>query len=70
MAFRRRKASSVELGKILDSYRATSPPSAAPAPGVQTIRCWQCGKPNIYDARRPAPRRCSWCKTAITTAIT
>jgi hypothetical protein len=64
MLFRKRKSSGPELAKILDSYQATTTP-AGPTSAVATIRCWQCSKPNIYDARRTPPRRCSWCKSPL-----
>jgi hypothetical protein len=65
MAFRKRKSTGIELTKMLDSYQATSAPTSGPTSAVATIRCWSCSKPNIYDARRPAPRRCTWCKTVL-----
>lgn len=65
MPFRRRKKiEPQQLDKLLDGYHASAPPSS-PVPGVATVRCWNCKKPNVYDARRARPTRCGWCKAVI-----
>lgn len=67
MAFRKRKRdeSRPSLDSILDAYHATSTPTGASHSAVATVRCWNCKKPNMYDARRSPPRRCVWCRSVI-----
>jgi hypothetical protein len=64
MIFRRRKRTEPELDKLLDGYHATRPPSS-PTPGVASVHCWNCQKPNVYDARRDPPARCAWCRAVF-----
>jgi len=66
MAFRKRKTEDVALDKILGAYQANSPPTAARGSAVGTIRCWNCKRPNVFDARREPPRRCVWCRSLLT----
>jgi len=65
MAFRRRKhADPPPLDKLLDGYHASMPPSS-PAAGIVGVRCWNCQKPNVHDARRDPPVRCGWCRAVL-----
>jgi len=66
MPIRRRRNEEIGLDKILGAYEAKLVPTAAPAPAIATLRCWQCSRPTMYDTRRPAPRRCSWCRAILT----
>jgi len=65
MAFGRRKRKVIDLDQALNAYEATAMPVAAPAPAVVSIPCWSCARPNLYDARRPPPRRCAWCRSVL-----
>ena len=65
MAFRKRKSEDLKLDQRLGGYEAKMAPVASRASAVASIQCWQCKKPNIYDARRPPPRRCTWCRCAL-----
>jgi hypothetical protein len=65
MALRRRKREGLELDKILDPYQASVPPTGAGPSAIANIRCWSCNRPTIYDARRPRPLRCVWCRTRL-----
>jgi hypothetical protein len=64
MVFRRRKRPEPELDKLLGGYRATARPSS-PTSAIATLRCWNCKKPNVFDARRRAPTRCAWCRAVL-----
>ena len=65
MGFRRRKRAEPEqLDKLLDGYHASRPP-ASTISAVASIRCWNCHKPNVYDARRNPPARCVWCRAVF-----
>jgi hypothetical protein len=59
-----RPQSEPELDKLLDGYSATRPPSATHS-GIETIKCWRCHRPNVYDARLTAPKTCAWCRARI-----
>jgi len=65
MPLRKRKNQEIGLDKILDGYQATTAPASGPTSAVATVRCWSCNRPNIYDARRSPPRRCTWCNTVL-----
>jgi hypothetical protein len=60
----RKKQNHVDLDKVLGQYEATTP-VAAPPSAVASIRCWKCNRPNVYDGRRRAPRRCVWCRSVL-----
>jgi hypothetical protein len=67
MAWGKRKRPEIDLEQALNPYEATAMPVAGSSPtsGVASIRCWDCQRPNIYDARRNAPRRCAWCRSLL-----
>lgn len=50
-----------ELGKLLDAYTAHRPPVAKHSK-VETIICWRCRRPNVFDARLSRPKSCGWCR--------
>lgn len=52
------------LEKLLDGYQAKRPPAATHSM-VESIICWRCRKPNVFDARLPAPKNCAWCRAAF-----
>lgn len=60
----RKKHNPVDLDKILGQYQATTA-NAAPPSAVASVRCWKCNRPNVYDGRRRAPRRCVWCRSPL-----
>ena len=53
-----------ELGKLLDGYSAPRPPAATHSK-VENVLCWRCRRANVYDARLPRPRTCTWCRALI-----
>jgi len=53
-----------ELGKLLDGYSAWRPPTATRSK-VENVLCWRCHRANVYDARLPRPKTCSWCRALI-----
>lgn len=53
-----------ELSKLLDGYSATRPPTARHSK-VETIMCWRCKNPNIFDARLARPKNCTWCRAHL-----
>lgn len=53
-----------ELDKLLDGYSATRMPSTAHSK-VETIMCWRCHRPNVFDARLTRPVNCGWCRALL-----
>jgi hypothetical protein len=53
-----------ELGKLLDGYSAPRPPVARQSK-VETILCWRCKNPNMFDARLARPKSCTWCRAQL-----
>ena len=53
-----------ELAKLLDGYSAPRPPAPTHST-VQSVICWRCKRPNIYDARGNPPRNCLWCRAVV-----
>jgi hypothetical protein len=63
--FRKRPAArEPELGKLLDGYEATRPPAPTHSM-VESVICWRCRKPNVFDARLARPKTCAWCRAAL-----
>jgi len=61
----RKKHEDVDLDKILNPYHASTMPVAAPPSAVASVRCSQCKRATMFDARRPRPRRCAWCRSFL-----
>lgn len=53
-----------ELDKLLAGYSAKLPPSSTHSK-VETLICWRCQRPNIYDARLARPKNCTWCRAIL-----
>ncbi|HJR19379.1 MAG TPA: hypothetical protein VJ922_06645 [Actinomycetota bacterium] len=53
-----------ELGLLLESYSAPTPPAATHSK-VETIRCWRCHRPTVFDARLAPPKTCAWCRAQL-----
>ena len=53
-----------ELDKLLDAYSATKPPSVTHS-GIETIICWRCRRPTMFDVRLPRPKACNWCRAYV-----
>jgi hypothetical protein len=66
MQFRKRKErEEPNLAERLAGYHASATTPYSPTSAVATIRCWQCKRPNVYDARRRPPGRCVWCRCVL-----
>jgi hypothetical protein len=53
-----------ELDKLLDGYSVTKRPTATHS-GFETIICWRCHKPTMFDVRMPRPKSCTWCRAYV-----
>lgn len=53
-----------ELDKLLGVYSAPRPPAVTHS-GFETIKCWRCHRPTMFDVRMPRPKACTWCRAYI-----
>ena len=53
-----------ELDRLLDGYSAPSLPSSSHS-AIETLKCWRCHRPTVYEARLSPPKTCAWCRAQL-----